>query len=85
MNPCTCSTREKPKRDYPPLPIPTRFKLWCERIARNTRRFKRPHHLSLRECFVTAFALPDNRVLIDEQGRLLHASRSEPLCSIDGQ
>lgn len=86
MNPFTCSIDKCPRnpRDYPPLPMPERFRLWCKRIERNTRRFKkRPHHLLLRQCFVGFFQLPDNRVSIDSLGRLLHASRSEPLAQID--
>ncbi len=83
MNPFTCSIDRK-EREYPPLPMPERFQLWCERIERNTRRFKkRPHHLFLRQCFVEFFSLPDNKVSIDDLGRLLHASRSEPLAQFD--
>lgn len=87
VDPFSCSLRPWDwvrVRDYPPLPMPERFLLWCERITRNTRKFKRPHHLFLRQCFVPFFGLPDNRIFIDELGRLLHASRSEPLAYIDG-
>lgn len=84
MNLFSCSTdKHKHPRTYPPLPMPERFRLWCARIERNTRHFqKRPHRLLLRACFVEHFRLPDNQVFIDSQGRLLHASRSEPLAYV---
>ena len=69
-------------RIYPPLPPQERLRRWCKRIARNTSPFPRPHRLKMPQRLVEVLGLPDDDVVIDEQGNLLHTSCVEPIAYV---
>lgn len=71
-------------RSYKPLPLPERLERCRKRFDRNTKFFPRPRQMLLKRKLAQDCGLPDSEVTLDECGNLWHASRPEPIASVNG-
>ena len=70
------------RRVYPKPPVKMRLQIWLNRVNKRCAKFGRPIKMQIRASHADDLGLPDNWVILDECGRLYHATSKKPIAYV---